>query len=191
MTTPDYGRDNHLVNITLKNFKPVIGSLYFHGLSFHSLPPFPKELSYLQISQNEELTTLPALPEGLRSFRCHNNPNLTTITGLCPEGIKNAPAGYVFANCPKLKIQPNPRETCGEFFRRFAIAEATGKKATDQAIRDVYERNTNQDSTPGTGPVDRIRSFLGVQPRKGTGRKKTRKSKKRRTTRKSKLTRSR
>ena len=189
MTTHDYGRDSHLVNITFKNFRPVIGSLYFHGLSFHSLPPFPKELSYLQISQNEELTTLPALPEGLRSFRCHNNPNLTTITGLCPEGIKNAPAGYVFANCPKLKIQPNPRETCGEFFRRFVIAEATGKKATDQAIRDVYERNTNQDSTPGTGPADPIRRFLDVQPRKGTGRKTTRKSKKRRSTRKSKLTR--
>ena len=189
MTTPNYGRDNHLVNIILKNFKPDSGSLYFHGLSFHSLPPFPKELSFLQISQNEELTTLPALPEGLQSFRCHNNPNLTTITGLCPEGIKNAPAGYVFKNCPKLKIQPNPRETCGEFFRRFAIAEATGKKATDQAIRDVYERNTNQDSTPGTGALDRIRGYAGLQPRKGTGRKKTRKSKKRRTTRKSKLTR--
>jgi len=191
MTTHDYGRDSHLVDITFENFRPVIGSLYFHGLSFHSLPPFPKELRYLQISQNEELTTLPALPEGLRSFRCHNNPNLTTITGLCPEGIKNAPASYVFANCPKLKVQPNHDETCGEFFRRFVIAEATGKKATDQAIRDVYERNTNQDSTPGTGPVDRIRRFLDVQPPKGRGRKTTRKSKKRRSTRKSKLTRSR
>ena len=190
MTTPDYGRDTHLVNITLKNFRPVIGSLYFHGLSFHSLPPFPKELSFLQISQNEELTTLPALPEGLRSFRCHNNPNLTTITGLCPEGIKNAPADYVFANCPKLKVQPNPGETCGEFFRRFMMAEATGKKATDQAIRDVYEEETGQSSTPGTGPVDHIRRFLDVQP-KGRGRKTTRKSKKRRSTRKSKLTRSR
>jgi len=169
MTTHDYGRDSHLVDITFENFRPVIGSLYFHGLSFHSLPPFPEGLRYLQISQNEELTTLPALPEGLRSFRCHNNPNLTTITGLCPEGIKNAPAGYVFANCPKLKIQPKHDETCGEFFRRFVIAKATGKKATDQAIRDVYEKNTNQDSTPGTGPVDRIRRFLGVQP-KGRGR---------------------
>jgi len=189
MTTPYYGRDNHLVNITLKNFRPVIGSLYFHGLSFHSLPPFPKELSFLQISQNEELTTLPALPEGLRSFRCHNNPNLTTITGPCPKGIEEASATYVFANCPKLKVQPNPGETCGEFFRRFMMAEATGKKATDQAIRDVYEEKTGQSSTPGTGSADLIREFVGVQPRKGTGRKTTRKSKKRRSTRKSKLTR--
>jgi hypothetical protein len=177
MTTPDYGLDSYLVDITFENFRPFIGSLYFHGLSFHSLPPFPKELRYLQISQNKELTTLPVLPEGLRSFRCHNNPNLTTITGPCPEAIKNAPADYVFANCPKLKIQPNPRETCGEFFRRFMMAEATGKKATDQAIRDVYEEKTGQSSTPGTGPADSIRRFVGVQP-KGTGRKTFRKKRK-------------
>jgi hypothetical protein len=181
-----YGTDGPTVEIIFKNFRPVIGSLYFHGLSFHSLPPFPKELSFLQISQNEELTTLPALPEGLRSFRCHNNPNLTTITGLCPEGIKNAPAGYVFTNCPKLKVQPKHDETCGEFFRRFVIAEATGKKATDQAIRDVYEKNTNQDSTPGTGPLDRIRGYAGLQP-KGRGRKTLRK--KRTQSRKSKKSR--
>jgi hypothetical protein len=177
MTTPDYGLDSYLVDITFENFRPVIGSLYFHGLSFHSLPPFPEGLRYLQISQNEELITLPALPEGLRSFRCHNNPNLTTITGPCPEAIKNAPADYVFANCPKLKVQPNPGETCGEFFRRFVIVEATGKKATDQAIRDVYERNTNQDSTPGTGALDRIREYAGLQP-KGRGRKTFRKKRK-------------
>ena len=128
MTTPDYGLDSHLVDRTFEDFRPVIGSLYFHGLSFHSLPPFPKELRYLQISQNEELTTLPALPEGLLSFRCHNNPNLTTITGPCPEGIKNAPAGIVFENCPKLKIQPNPGETNGEFFERFA-AQPGGRKS--------------------------------------------------------------
>jgi len=177
MTTPDYGLDSHLVDRTFEDFRPVIGSLYFHGLSFHSLPPFPKELRYLQISQNEELTTLPALPEGLLSFRCHNNPNLTTITGLCPEGIKNASATYVFANCPKLKVQPNPGETCGEFFRRFMMAEATGKKATDQAIRDVYEEKTGQSSTPGTGPLDHIRGYAGLQQPKGSGRKTRRRRK--------------
>ena len=177
MTTPDYGLDSHLVDRTFEDFRSNIGSLYFHGLSFHSLPPFPEGLKYLQISENEELTTLPALPEGLKSFRCHNNPNLTTITGPCPKGIEEASATYVFANCPKLKIQPNPRETCGEFFRRFMMAEATGKKATDQAIRDVYETKTGQSSTPGTGSADRIRRFLGVQP-KGRGRKTLRKKRK-------------
>jgi hypothetical protein len=186
MTTHDYGRDSYLVDITFENFRQDIGSLYFHGLSFHSLPPFPKELRYLQISQNKELTTLPVLPEGLRSFRCHNNPNLTTITGPCPKGIEEESAGIVFANCPKLKVQPNPGETCGEFFRRFMMAEATGKKATDQAIRDVYEEKTGQSSTPGTGPADIIRRFVGVQP-KGKGRKTFRK--KRTQSRKSKKSR--
>jgi len=206
MTTPDYGRDTHLVNITFKNFRPVIGSLYFHGLSFHSLPPFPKELSYLQISQNEELTTLPALPEGLRSFRCHNNPNLTTITGLCPEGIKNAPADYVFANCPKLKIQPNPGEPCGEFFRRFKLFEKGrgarnaqltgaltglphGPEAIVSSMLTGEKGNAYQQS-------DKLKKEAGIQGpdpnrKQYSGGKKTRKSKKRRSTRKSKLTRSR
>jgi len=188
-----YGTDGPTVEMIFKTYKSSsrTGTLFLDRLKFHSLPPFPERVIVLDISRNPELITLPVLPKGLRTLNCRDNPNLTTITGPCPEGIKDDPADYVFKNCPKLKVQPNPDEPCGEFFRRFVIAEATGKKATDQAIRDVYEENTGQSAQPGTGPADFIREYAGLQPPKGSGRKTTRKSKKRRSTRKSKLTRSR
>ena len=54
------------------------------------------------------------------------------------------------------------------------------KKALNQTVRNTYERMTNQNSTPGTGPANKIRSFLGVQPPKGSERKrKTRKTRNR------------
>jgi hypothetical protein len=46
---------------------------------------------------------------------------------------------------------------------------AISKKATDQAIRDVYETKTGQYGGPG-GPADVIRKFTGVQPIKRAGR---------------------
>ena len=57
------------------------------------------------------------------------------------------------------------------------MEEQVEKKGTDQAIRDVYEKKTGQSAAPGTGPADLIRKFVGVQPRKGTGRRKTRRRK--------------
>jgi hypothetical protein len=51
------------------------------------------------------------------------------------------------------------------------LAEAIGKKATRQAIDEVYEGKTGQSAQPGTGPADLIRGFVGVQPPKRAGRK--------------------
>ena len=45
------------------------------------------------------------------------------------------------------------------------------KKATDQAVRDVVEKKMGIDASPGTGPADNIRGFLGVQPPKRAGRR--------------------
>lgn len=58
------------------------------------------------------------------------------------------------------------------------LGQAVGEKATDQAIRDIYEEKTGQSSKPGTGPADLIRGFVGVQPPKRAG-KKTRRQRKR------------
>jgi hypothetical protein len=58
------------------------------------------------------------------------------------------------------------------------LRQAIGKKATRQAIDDIYEAKTGQSSKPGTGPADLIRGFAGLQPPKGTGRK-TRRQRKR------------
>lgn len=115
-----YGTDGPTVEIIFKTYKSSsrTGTLFLGGLKFHSLPPFPEGVIVLIISRNPELITLPVLPEGLISLSCSNNPNLTTITGPCPEAL-TTPASYVFANCPKLKIQPNPDETCCQFFERF------------------------------------------------------------------------
>ena len=118
------GTDGQTVEIIFKTFKSSsrAGTLFLDGLKFHSLPPFPEGVIVLIMSRNPELITLPVLPEGLISLSCSNNPNLTTITGPCPEAL-TTPASYVFANCPKLKIQPNPGEKCGEFFERFEAFE--------------------------------------------------------------------
>jgi len=51
------------------------------------------------------------------------------------------------------------------------LSKSIGEKATDQAIRDIYEAKTGQSSTPGTGPSDLITKFVGVKRPKGTGRK--------------------
>ena len=116
-----YGTDGPTVEIIFKTYKSssrTTGTLFLGGLKFHSLPPFPEGVRVLIISRNPELITLPVLPEGLISFSCSNNPNLTTIKGPCPEAL-TTPASYVFANCPKLKIQPKHDETCCQFFERF------------------------------------------------------------------------
>jgi hypothetical protein len=114
-----YGTDGPTVEIIFKTYKSSrTGTLFLGGLKFHSLPPFPEGVIVLIISRNPELITLPVLPEGLISLSCSNNPNLTTITGPCPKAL-TTPASYVFANCPKLKIQPKHDETCCQFFERF------------------------------------------------------------------------
>ena len=114
-----YGTDGPTVEIIFKTYKSSrTGTLFLGGLKFHSLPPFPEGVIVLIISRNPELITLPVLSKGLISLSCSNNPNLTTITGPCPEAL-TTPASYVFANCPKLKIQPKPDETCCQFFERF------------------------------------------------------------------------
>lgn len=116
-----YGTDGPTVEIIFKTYKSSrtsTGTLFLGGLKFHSLPPFPEGVIVLIISRNPELITLPVLPKGLISLSCSNNPNLTTITGPCPKAL-TTPASYVFANCPKLKIQPKHDETCCQFFERF------------------------------------------------------------------------
>ena len=45
------------------------------------------------------------------------------------------------------------------------------KKDTDQAVRNIVEKKMGINATPGTGPADTIREFLGVQPPKRAGRK--------------------
>jgi hypothetical protein len=117
-----YGTDGDQVEYRYKRFTRYNGLLYLAGLKFHSLPPFPEGVIMLNISKNPELITLPVLPKELKLLWCEHNPNLTTITGPCPEGL-TTPADYVFANCPKLKIQPKPGEKCGEFFKRFEAFE--------------------------------------------------------------------
>jgi hypothetical protein len=54
------------------------------------------------------------------------------------------------------------------------LAEAIGKQATRQAIDEVYEAKTGQSASPGTGPADLIRGFVGVQPPKTAKGRKTR-----------------
>jgi hypothetical protein len=118
-----YGTDGPTVEIIFKTYKSSgTRTLFLGGLKFHSLPPFPEGVIVLIISRNPELITLPVLPEGLISLSCSNNPNLTTITGPCPKAL-TTPADYVFANCPKLKIQPKHDETCCQFFERFKLLE--------------------------------------------------------------------
>jgi hypothetical protein len=61
------------------------------------------------------------------------------------------------------------------------LAEAIGKKATRQAIDEVYEGKTGQSAQPGTGPADLIRGFVGVQPPKRAGKKTQRNKRSKRT----------
>ena len=61
------------------------------------------------------------------------------------------------------------------------LGEAIGKKATRQAIDEVYEGKTGQSAQPGTGPADLIRGFVGVQPPKRAGRKTRRNKRSKRT----------
>jgi uncharacterized protein YfbU (UPF0304 family) len=55
-----------------------------------------------------------------------------------------------------------------------ALTKAFEKKATRQAIDEVYEGKTGQSAQPGTGPADLIRGFVGVQPPKNAKGRKTR-----------------
>jgi hypothetical protein len=63
-----------------------------------------------------------------------------------------------------------------------ALSKAIEKKATRQAIDEVYEGKTGKSAQPGTGPADLIRGFVGVQPPKRAG-KKTRRNKRSKRTR--------
>ena len=77
------------------------------------------------------------------------------------------------------------------------IRGAIGKKAKDQAVRDMYDKATRdpsrldeygkpmaQSAAPGHGPADTIRKAMGVQPPRGamggrTRRRRSRKSRRR------------
>jgi len=201
-----YGTDGPTVEIIFKTYKSSsrLGTLFLGGLKFHSLPPFPEGVIVLDISRNPELITLPVLPEGLRALNCRDNPNLTTITVPCPEGIKDDPAGYIFKNCPKLKVQPNPDEPCGEFFERFKLFEK-GRGARNAQLTGaltglphgpeaIVSRMLTDEKGNAYQQSDKLKKEAGIQGpdpnrKQYSGGKKTRKSKKRRTTRKSKLTR--
>jgi len=73
------------------------------------------------------------------------------------------------------------------------IRGAIGKKAKDQAVRDMYDKATRdpsrldeygkpmaQSAAPGHGPADTIRKAMGVQPPRGAmgGRTRRRRSRK-------------
>ena len=62
-----------------------------------------------------------------------------------------------------------------------ALTKAFEKKATRQAIDEVYEGKTGQSAQPGTGPADLIRGFVGVQPPKRAGKKTQRNKRSKRT----------
>ena len=68
------------------------------------------------------------------------------------------------------------------------LVDVINSKAKNQALRNVYESKTGQDSRPGVGPLNTIRSFAGIKVPKGAegGRRKTHKQRKnkRRNTRK-------
>ena len=57
------------------------------------------------------------------------------------------------------------------------IVDIINSKAKNQALRNVYESKTSQDSKPGVGPLNTIRSFAGMKVPKGAegGRRKTHK----------------
>lgn len=58
-------------------------------------------------------------------------------------------------------------------------------KATNQAIRNVYESKTEQSAAPGEGPANIIRAFTGVRvPRGAEGGRRTRRMKKNKKTKK-------
>ena len=60
------------------------------------------------------------------------------------------------------------------------LRSVINSKAINQALRNVYESKTGQDSRPGFGALNTIRSFAGIKVPKGAegGRRKTNKSKK-------------
>ena len=70
-----------------------------------------------------------------------------------------------------VRLEDNQDNTVFYRLRTEALSKAIGTKATRQAVDDIYEANTGQSASPGTGPADLIRGFVGVQPPKGTGRK--------------------
>jgi hypothetical protein len=85
------------------------------------------------------------------------------------------------------------------------LTKAINAKAKNAAVREVYETATNMNATPGYGPANRIRNFLGVKPpffgtenalkraknalKRAEGGKRSRKARKTRKARKAKKTR--
>ena len=73
---------------------------------------------------------------------------------------------------------------------RCRIESTIKSKALNQTVRNIYERKTGRNSSPGEGPANSIRQFLGVKVPKGAeggmrskrskrSMRKTRKNKKR------------
>lgn len=50
---------------------------------------------------------------------------------------------------------------------QISVRNAVEKKATNQALRNVYEKKTNTSAGIREGPANLIRGFLGVGPKKG------------------------
>jgi len=76
------------------------------------------------------------------------------------------------------------------------LSHALGKKAKDQAVRDMYDKATRdpsrkdeygkpmaQSGAPGHGPADMIRKAMGVQPPRGAMGGRTRRRRRHRTRR--------
>lgn len=69
---------------------------------------------------------------------------------------------------------------------QISVRNAVEKKATNQALRNIYENKTNTSAAMSHGPANTIRGFLGIGPKGG---RRSSKRKTRRNTRKSKKTR--
>ena len=72
---------------------------------------------------------------------------------------------------------------------QISVRNAVEKKAINQALRNVYEKETNSSATMSNGPANTIRAFLGIGPKGGRRsskhtRRNKRKSKKTRKSRK-------
>jgi len=49
-----------------------------------------------------------------------------------------------------------------------SVRNATENRATNQALRNVYESRTNTSASPGEGPANLVRGFLGMKTPKGS-----------------------
>ena len=167
----NYTRDNNgileITDINIHSLPPLpenLIELYCYENQLTSLPPLPKSLTKFHCYENQltslpplpenlielycyenQLTSLPPLPKSLTKFHCYRNPNLTTITGLCPIGIMNVYAKEVFEDCPSLKIQPDDDETCDNFFQRFYISQTAPKVKIPKGQTDAITMDEIQD----------------------------------------------